>query len=291
MRISRIAVVVLALGAASSGLTFASNGASEQARRMFVSVTGSGGVPVAGLGPADFVVRVEGKDASIITAAPATEPLSIVVVTEGFQSSIISDARNALRAIVVEARAQHPESRVGLMLADGAAAPDMHVVSEDAPLLEREISRFFESSRNTPLLDAVLVAAARLSGETGTRRVILAVTVGASDSSVIAPVRVAQAVKDAGAALWAVEVGRGRELGSPEGTVLSEVTKSSGGRREASSLAALSAGLRNLVAVIGAQYLVTFESPVAGDVSTVGVRRAGLSVHAPAWAGLNLRNR
>jgi hypothetical protein len=291
MRITRFAVVAGLLVAGSNWLV-ASSPVPEQPRRMFVSVTDTRGVPVAGLSAADFLIRVEGKDATVISADPAREPLSIIVVTEGFPRSLISDARNSLRAIVTAARAQHPESRVGLMLADGAAAPRMHPVSERAADLDREISRFFESSLNAPLLDSLLIAAQSLSAERGTRRVVIAISVGGEASGVIAPIRVAHALRDAGAALWTVEVGgAGRSLGSSEGRVLSEVTKSSGGRQDSSSLAALASNLKRVVEVIGAQYLVTFEPPVAGEVSTVGVFRPGLSVHAPAWASLKLTNR
>jgi hypothetical protein len=108
----------------------------------------------------------------------------------------------------------------------------------------------------------------------------------------LTPLRIGRAVRDADAALWVVEVGGfGRDLGSPEGRVFSEITKASGGRREASSIPTLPSALENIVSVIGAQYALTYEPPMAGDVSMVGVRKSGLSVFAPVWAGTNLSNR
>lgn len=288
MRLPKIAIVVLCVSAASIVLG-AVREAPSAPQRLLVSVTDGKGMPVRDLSPADFIVRVAGKDATIISAAPAVEPLSIVVVTEGFSRSSISDARATLRAVVAAARAQHPDSRVGLMVGDGATPPNMLAVAEKAGQLEREISRFFESP-NAPLLDSVLVAARVLSTERSTRRVILAVTIGGGGGSSITPLRVAQEVRQAGAALWAFELGA-RGLGSSEGRVLAEVTKSSGGHRETFALTSAAAQMERIIGVIGSQYVVTFEPPVAGEVSAVAVRRAGLTIYAPVWAGLNLKNR
>lgn len=289
MRITQI--VVGALVVSTGVLASAPERSAVQARQMYVSVTDGKGAPVTGLTASDFVVRVGGKDSTILSAGPAAEPLSVVVVPVGFPQSLISDARNTLRGVITAVRAVHPESRVGLMVGDGGTPPAMRAVAERADLLEREVSRFFESP-NTALLDSMLVASQVLSAERGRRRVILVLALGSSGDGGLTPLRVGREVRNADAALWVVEVGGfGRALGSSEGRVLSEVTKASGGRHESSSLAALSDSARHVIAVIGAQYLVSYEPPMAGDVSTVGVRRTGLSVYAPVWAGLNLSNR
>lgn len=290
MRLPKIAIVVLCVSAGATVRAAIPDAPSRAARQVLVAAADAKGVPVRDLSPAEFIVRVDGKDATIIGAAPAVEPLSIVVVTEGFSRSSISDARTTLRAVVAAARRQHPDSRVGLMVGDGATPPHMLVVSEKADQLEREISRFFESP-NTPLLDGILVAARTLSVEKSPRRLILAVTVGGGGGSTITPLRVAQEVRDAGAVLWALELGGGRALGSSEGRVLAEVTKSSGGHRETFALTSAAAQLDRVIGVIGAQYAVTFEAPTAGEVTAVAVRRRGLTIYAPVWAGLNLKNR
>lgn len=285
-------MVVLALSAGAGVLASVPGAGAPQARRMFVTVTDANGTPVKDLSAADLVVRVEGRDATVISVTPAADPLSVVVVTEGFSRSLISDARATLRAIVTAVRAQHPDSRVGLMVGDGATAPSMRRVADQAADLDREVSRFFESSPNTPLLDGLLVATQTLAVESSRRRVILALVLGGSGDSTLTPVRIARAVREADAALWVIEIGgAGRTLGASEGRVLSEVSKASGGRHDSSSLAALASKARHAVEVIGAQYVVTFEAPVAGEVSMVGVRRSGLTVYAPAWAGSNLGRR
>lgn len=289
MRITQVVVGVLIAGTAV--LASVPEASTLQARQMYVSVTDAKGAPVTGLTAADFVVRIGGKDSTIISAGPAVEPLSVVVVPAGFPRSLISDARNSLRGIIAAVRAVHPESRLGLMVGDGGTPPAMRGVAERADLFEREVSRFFESP-NTALLDSILVASQVLSAERGRRRVVLVLAVGGTGDGGLTPLRIAREVRGADAALWVVEVGGfGRALGSSEGRVLSEVTKASGGRHETSSLAALTATARHAIEVISAQYLVSYEPPMAGDVSTVGVRRTGLSVYAPVWAGLNISNR
>lgn len=287
----RFAAVVVAACLGSVVLAKGPDPATSQARRMFVSVTDSKGASVAGLTASDFVVRVAGKDATVVTAAPAVEPLSLVVIPAGFSRSSISDARAALRAVIAAVRKVNPESRVGLMVGDGGTPPSMRAVAERADMLDREVARFFESP-NTAVLDSILVASQTLGADPGRRRVILVLSLGDGGDGGLTPLRIGRAVRDAEAALWVVEVGGlGRSLGSPEGRVFSEITKASGGRREASSIPTLPSALENIVSVIGAQYVLTFESPVAGEVSAVGVRRTGLSVFAPVWAGTNLSNR
>ena len=291
MNPSRLVAVVVASCIGPVLAASVPNTVPAQARRMFVSVTDSKGAPVAGLTASDFVVRVAGKDATVVTVAPATEPLSVVVIPSGFRQSSISDARAALRAVIAAVRNVNPESRVGLMVGDGGTPPSMRAVSERADMLDREVSRFFESP-NTALLDSILVASQTLGADPGRRRVILVLSLGSGGDGGLTPLRIGRAVRDADASLWVVEVGGfDRDLGSPEGRVFSEITKASGGRREASSIPTLPSALENIVSVIGAQYALTYEPPMAGEVSMVGVRKSGLSVFAPVWAGTNLANR
>ena len=100
--------------------------ARAQGGRVYVSVTDSKGAPQPGVAAADLAIEVNGKPAVVTSVAPAAEPVSIVVVTEGIDRALISETRRMMKAVVTGARAIHPDSRVGLMVEDGAAAPIMH---------------------------------------------------------------------------------------------------------------------------------------------------------------------
>jgi len=261
--------------------------ASAQGRRVYVSITDSKGEAKTGVAPSEIVVEVGGKPATGTSIAPAAEPVSVVVVTEGIDRERISEIRRMMKAVVAGARAIHPDSRVGLMVEDGAAAPVMHHVTTGAAALDAAIVRFFESSRNAPLLDSILIASRTLALESHARRAIVAVTWGwEAPVDVMSPTKVANAVRASGASFWALDLG-GREapFGTAEQRVLSDVTATSGGRRESTTVASITPLTERIMATLRGQYAISFEDAfVPGTASPkVTVRTKGLKVLAPAW--------
>ncbi len=261
--------------------------ARAQSGRVYVSVTDAKGDPKAGVAVADLVIEVSGKPAAVTGVAPAAEPVSIVVVTEGIGRELISETRRMMKAVVTGARAIHPDSRVGLMVEDGAAAPVMHHVTTGAAALDAAIVRFFESSRNAPFLDSIFIASRTLALESQSRRAIVAVTWGdEAPVDVMSFTKVAKAVRDSGASLWALDLG-GREapLGTAEQRVLSDVTATSGGRRERTTVASITPLTERILATLRGQYAVSFEDAfIAGTASPkIAVRTKGLKVLAPGW--------
>jgi hypothetical protein len=261
--------------------------AAVQGPALYVSVTDSKGEPVSGLTAADLVVEINGKAAPVTSVAAAAQPVSIIVVTEGITREMISEVRRMMKAVVTGARAIHPDSRVGLMIQDGAAAPRMHPVNTDASALDAEISRFFESSRNAPLLDSIFMAGQMLGFEKHARRAIVAVTSGSGASvDVMSPERVAKVVRDSGASLWALDLGgRDNAMEAAELRVLSDVTASSGGRRERTTVSSITPLTERIMATLRAQYAITLEDglPRGSASPKVTVRTKGLKVLAPAW--------
>lgn len=253
--------------------------------RALVSVTDADGAPVRGLQAVDFVVSVGGIDAKVVGVTTVDDPPAIVVIPEGFSRALISDARGVMRAIVDSARADFTGARIGLMVRDGASAPDMRDVTHDGAALEQELSHFFGHA-NTPLLDSILVASDTLRREPSARRVIIAVAMhGSPEGDDLVPSRIARAVRESGASLWVIQVGGGLPLGSSTGQVLAHVPIASGGRRVSSSLAAISFHARQTVAAIASQYAVEFRGPAgpSGSRPRIGVRRDGVTVLAANW--------
>ena len=262
--------------------------AGVQGRRVYVAVTDSKGEPKSGVTAADLLVEVNGKAAAVASVAPAAEPVSIVVVTEGIRRDAISEIRKMMKAVVAGASAIHGESRVGLMVEDGAAAPKMHTVTTDVQKLDAEIGRFFESSPNAPLLDSIMIAAHSLSFEKNTRRVIVVVTRGQEDAQtdVMSPVKLSNAVRASGASLWALDLGgRDAPTGAAELRVLSDVTAISGGRRERSTVASIASLTERIMATLRGQYAITLEDGIAPKAASpkVTARTKDLKVLAPAW--------
>ena len=261
--------------------------AASQRRPFYVAVTDSKGAPKAGITAADLVVEVNGKPAAVSSVASAAEPVSIVVVTEGIPREGISDIRKMMKAVVVGAQAIHPDSRVGLMIQDGAAMPKMRTVTTDVQALDAEIGRFFESSRNAPLLDSILTAAQTLQFEKHARRAIVAVTWGyQAESDVRSPTLVANAVRASGASLWVLDMGgRGASMEAAELRVLSDVTATSGGRRERTTPQSITPLTERILATLRGQYAITLEDGIAPKAASpkVTARDKDLKVLAPAW--------
>ena len=282
---------IVALSVLAAIATFAGEkplGASAQNRPFYVSVTDAKGEPKTGVTSADLVIEVNGKPAAVASVVPAAEPISIVVVTEGIRQDAISAIRKMMKAVVVGARAIHPDSRVGLMIQDGAAMPKMLTVTTDARALEAQIARFFESSQNAPLLDSIVMASQTLSFEKHARRIILVVTRGQEDAQtdVMSPTKVTLAVRGGGASLWALDLG-GRDApdGAAEQRVLSDVTDISGGRRERSTVSSIASLTERIMATIRGQYAITLEDGFAPKAASpkVTARTKDLKVLAPAW--------
>lgn len=259
-----------------------------QRRPFYVAVTDSKGAPQPGVKASDLVVEINGKAAAVASVAPANEPVSVVVVTEGIRRDLISDIRKMMKAVITGASAINGDSRVGLMVEDGAAAPKMYSVTADVGKLDTAIGRFFESSQNAPLLDSILTAAQTLQFEANTRRVIVVVTRGQTDaqSDVRSPVLVANAVRAIGASLWVLDLG-GREApdGAAEQRVLGDVTSKSGGRQDRTNIASIVSLTERLMATLRGQYAITLEdgfSPKAPSPK-VTARNKDLKVLAPTW--------
>src|SRR5262245_48862142 len=91
-------------------------------KRMFVSVTDAKGKPFKGLTKDDFAVKLDGADQEVLSVQPATEPASIVILTDrlGIVATYPAyEAHAALGMFVKGIRAGIPDSKMALMTFDG----------------------------------------------------------------------------------------------------------------------------------------------------------------------------
>jgi hypothetical protein len=266
-------------------LPLAGDSASPSARASmaYVSVIGPDGSPISGLGPNDFLVRRGAHAGRVQSVSTADATPSVIIMPLGLGVPWLSDSRGLMRTATDAIRERFPDARVGLMVRDGATAPAMRHVTQEADALTTDIDRFF-SHNNAPLLDSLVVAADTLAREPNTRRVIITAYVGTSDLvDGLSLTRVAKAVRDSGASLWVLQVGGGLPLGSADGQVLDLVPVSSGGRRISSSLPSLVPLTRQTIDLIAGQYLVAYDAPAVDAPVRIGVRRDDVTVLAPNW--------
>jgi hypothetical protein len=264
--------------------------AQTEASEVYVSVVDEGGKAVSGLAQRDFVLEIDGASPLVLDVRPATEPLSLVVIADDIDVASSQQARTALRTIITSVRARSPNSRVGLMVSEGATTPRLLNVTDGAAALDRTVTRFVQSGGAAPLLESIVVATDALAQESTRRRAVLAVTRQVWADTSVTPRRIADALQESGAALWAIEIWptSGRlAVGREEDTVMREVTRLSGGRRERIfDSISLEATAKRMVDALLSQYVVTYAArPASGPGELrVGVRRGGVKVFAPGWA-------
>jgi VWFA-related protein len=283
-----VLAVAAALGAASPIPTRA----VVAQEHVYVTVVDKKGQPVMDLGAADFVVQIDDSAQEVLGAKPATLAPSIVLLTDrlGLNATYTPlDLRQALGDFVKVIRAGSPDSRFALTTFDGPVVQITKFTSAPAEL-DRALGRLSSLAPEAALLDALTDACQQMSAAPTERRMIFTVLAAyRSEASTVNTEIVGEQLRASKASLWAVEVRRaegdnyshaGREQ------VLDAGSRLSGGLRDTvSSRSGLGSASKRFAQLMLAQYDVTY-GPAGGTARsrlTVGVKRPGLRVLAPAW--------
>ncbi len=303
----RIAVCAVAwLGLASA--------APAQERDVFVTVIGKSGIPVVGLTADFFAVREDGRDRTVVRVESASDEMHVALLVDS--SSAIGTAIEPYRAALVSfVGLVTPGNRVALYEFGSNAMPVVPFTN-DVALLREGIARLYGRPDTVPrLVDAVELACRDLKAQRVSRPVIVAVSVGVTDSSAKTAGGVIKQLIEQPAALHVVAVGAARggpaspNLASTSGRdvpsrrdrmtqmeaegegdrernqMLTEGTSKTGGvlHRVASTLA-VGTGLDRISAELAAAYRVTFTRGGSGrprDLQ-VGVFMDDVTVRATA---------
>jgi VWFA-related protein len=296
-RLCAAAVVVAAAAlAAAAGAPARAQGEAHQ-RHVLVSVSHDG-TPVKDLTAADFTVREDGVTREVLHVEPATAPFQLALLVDNSDASqpIITDLRAALATFSRELLAAIPGSNVAFMTV--GERPTLEVeFTPSATLLTQGINRLFARIGSGAYLLEALTGTAKDLQKRGARRpVIVSFTIESGpEFSNATHTDVANALEQAGAALWTIVLQQGpppdlsvtamRE----RAIVLTDVATQSGG---ANSLVLSRQGLQpafvKVAALLTSEYDVTYgrpESTVPPSRLGVGVTRRDVDVRAPHWAG------
>ena len=271
--------------------------ASKDDARVHVAVADNRNRPVMNLIAADFLVSIDDQPQEVVSVTPATEPLSVVVLTDrlGLETAYgPPDVQRGLSSFVKVIRAANRESRFALTTFDG---PVVRVSSFSTPAAEfdRTIGRLNTSARDGALLDALTDAAKMLTEAPPGRRAIFVLFAGyRSETSTATVELVAEMLRQSGASLWALEAQTtaGDSFGNANRElVVDRASRLSGGMRDiVASAVGVESSARRMGELITSQYVVTYRPldgararPGANGVRKVGVKRSGLKVLAPAW--------
>ncbi len=261
--------------------------------RVLVAVADTKGRPVAGLTATDFKVAIDGRDQEVLSVVPATDPLSVVIITDrlGLDPAYSTfTVQRALAGFVKGVRAAHPDSRIALTTFDG---PVVRITGFGSPAaeLDRAMGRLSTVATEGGMLDALVDACRLFRGSLAERRAIFAVFAAyRGDSSVQWNDRAAMTLWESRASLWAIEV---QSLGTPgvgnpsREEVVSLGSRMSGGMSDSvASAVGLDSMAKQMAALLTNQYVVTYGPSADATTSTrrtVTVNRPGLRVFAASW--------
>ena len=261
--------------------------AAQQAARaqIYATVIGDQGDPVRGLQSADLVLRDGGVRQGVLSAEPATEPLSVAVVVNGLTAEDLADATRAIEETVRALTAQDSRTQVGLVT-DGSRVT---LLTAAMPGLDGLVRRAVTDAPS--LVESVIDAAEALRPAPADRRVVLAIArppSSAGDGRGPGADRLALTVSGLHVALWTIEVG------VPETSMWSPSTQAAiadacrlGGsiREHARTHGDIPAAMSRITNLLLSQYLVTYTwpDPMLAQFNLVTRHEAG-RVLVPAWS-------
>jgi VWFA-related protein len=254
-----ILVAAIAVGA-SAALT-----AQAVQRSLYVSVVDQAGVPVAGLGPADFIVREDRVAREVLRVAPADDPMQIALLVDNSQAAepYIRDYREALPAFIAAMGASGgPKAEISL-IAIGERPTILSQYTSDPAELQKAVQRVFSMSGSaTYLLDGIIETSQGLTKRAAQRPVIVAVTTEGPELSDRHFEQVLSPLKASGAAFHVVTIGRPSNMEHDRSVVLDQGTKESGGRYDTILMGtALTARMKDIARDLRSQYRVTYARP------------------------------
>lgn len=261
-------------------------------RSLYVSVLDRAGVPVAGLGPADFIVREDRVAREVLRVGPADEPMQIALLVDNSQAAegYIRDYREALPAFVAAmTEPGGPKHEVSLVALAERPTILSRYTSDRTELL-KAVQRVFSLSGSAAyLLDGIIETSQGLVKRAAPRPVIVAITTEGPELSDRHFEQVLAPLEASGAALHVVSIGRPANLEHDRGVVIDRGTKESGGRYDTILLGtALTARMKEIARDLNSQYRVTYARPqtlIPPERITVSAATPGLTARGTTVRG------
>ena len=281
-----IALAILANGQPLAVTDFA------QRSRVYVSVADNRGKPVAGLTAADFKIAIDDREQEILSVAPATEPLDVVIITDrlGLDPAYSNfTVQHALSGFVKGIRTV-PDSRIALTTFDG---PVVRITGFNAPAadLNKAIGRLATTAVESGLLNAVVDACELFQFSKTDRRAIFAMFAAyRADTSNQWNDKSMMTMWQSNASLWALEVqSPGGVVGGNAGReeVVGLGSRMSGGMHvNVGSPYGLANQAQLMATLISKQYVIHYTpgtDPSTSSRRKIAVNRNGVKILFPTW--------
>jgi VWFA-related protein len=253
-------------------------------RSMYVAVVDKSGVPVADLGPADFIVREDKVTREVLSVEPAREPMQIALLVDNSQASepFIRDYREAIPAFVAEMLAPDGPRHMMSLIALAERPTIFTEYTTDRALLQKGVNRLFAMSGSaTYLLDGIMEVSQGIAKRQSARPIIVALTTEGPELSERQYQQVLEELKEGGATLHIVTIGRPVNQDHDRSVVLDRGTKETGGRFDTVLMStALTAKVKEVARELKSQYRVTYARPrtlIPPERITVDAAKPGLT--------------
>jgi len=256
-------VVAVSVTLLAAGGTRASGQGDNKS--IFVSVLDEQGRPVTGMTAADFAVREDNADRTIVDVKPASQPIYIAMLVDTTTGSdaFTSDIREGFSAFAKQVLTKSPESQLALW-EFGQAAVKVLDFTKELPKIVDRVNRVVQKlNASSVLLEAINDASNDLGKRPSPRRAIVILNLEPSkEESREEPQKINQSLMRSHTQLWAVSLQRGTLKNAQRDVVLNELVKRAGGTRE--YIVAESATPAQLVRIADAltsQYEITYARP------------------------------
>lgn len=294
---SQFARIAVAAGlVASTAIVFADQRGTNE-RGIVVSVAGQADKPVTDLTAADFTVRENGVAREVVRVAPAPPPTHVVLLLDDSQATqaLIPYVRPAVATFISMVAAQTPAPQQMLMTFGERPTKRVDFTPNPEPLLDAAKRAFPVSGSGAYFLQAITDACRELRKREAPSPVIVAfVAEGGPEFSSELHAQIEEALRGAGASLWAVTLQQGAQnttssAARERSAVLGDVTTNSGGMNKVVlSGQGIESAFRTVTSLIMSRLVVFYGRPdalIPPDRVEVTSRRAGVRVRAARWAG------
>lgn len=283
--------VLLAVSAAFSSPT--AQGLQPNQHRIYVSVADGKSASQKTRDVEAFHVWENTVARPVVSASPASEKPSIIVIIHGFDRDETLDARKALTGFVNAVRAGSPDARIAII--GDVQTPKLTHITENAAKLDEAARRFNVSGTNMVFVETIVDAAKALGKEPSDRRIIVALTKSTRhdvDHQTTAPT--VAALKKSGASFWSIDVTpenagqimNKNSTSEMDGFTLNAPGYSGGASERIFGTAALPGAAQKFAELILAQYQVVFERPDFKGETELRVGVSGVAnekVIGPGW--------